>query len=103
VIPGQLVSIDDPAVVAPVLLSEADVGYPPAALQQEREGIVLVEALVDQTGTVLEARVLEASVPGIGFEKAAVEKVLKNRYRPATKRGVPVRVRTRVPVRFRMP
>ena len=101
VVPGQLVDIDDPDVTRPELL---DVGppvrYPPGARLLKRGSLVMVEALVSEDGSVLEAKAVQSSVGGMGFETAAEQKVQGGRYRPATKDGVPVRVRIRVPVRF---
>jgi serine/threonine-protein kinase len=100
--PGDLVEAEDPAVTLPVFLSGRPVGYPPAAERLQREGTVVVEALVDETGTVTEVRVVEPSVPGMGFEAAAIRQVMSRRYRPATKDGVPVRIWIRIRVNFRL-
>jgi serine/threonine-protein kinase len=100
--PGDLVGASDPAVTLPVFVSGRPVGYPPAAERLQREGTVVVEALVDETGAVVEVKVVEPSVPGMGFEAAAIRQVTSRRYRPATKDGVPVQVWIRVRVNFRL-
>jgi TonB family protein len=98
--PGELVGAD-PDVVAPTLLREGPpVPYPPAARGLERGVRVVVEALVSEDGSVLEARAIESSVAGMGFEQAAERRVKGCLYRPATKEGTPVRVRLRVPAEF---
>jgi TonB family protein len=94
---GDLVDVADPAVSPPVFLSETPVVYPEIAWRVSREGTVLLEALVDETGAVVETRVVESSEPGFGFEKAAIRQVESRRYRPATKSGV--RVRVWIPIR----
>ena len=98
--PGDLVEAEDPAVTPPVFLSEQSPRYPPAALALQREGSVLVEALVDETGSVLETKVVESTVAGVGFEDAAIRQVKSRRYRPATKNGVPVRLWILIRVNF---
>jgi TonB family protein len=104
VVPGQLVDLDDPDVASPERVNEgAMVRYPEAAARRGLSAVVIVEALVGEDGRVLEARALESSVTGVGFEAAAERQVAGHRYRPATKSGVPVRVRMRVAVRFTPP
>lgn len=95
------VDADDAEVVPPTLLREGPlVPYPPAAMSHERGARVVVEALVGEDGRVLQARALESSVTGVGFEAAAERRVGGRLYRPATKEGEPIRVRIRVPVEF---
>jgi TonB family protein len=94
---GELVDVADPAVTAPVFLSETPVVYPEIASRVGREGTVLLEALVDEEGVVVETKILESSDPGFGFERAAIRQVESRRYRPATKNGV--RVRVWIPIR----
>ena len=89
--------------IARILFLEGrPVGYPPAAERLRREGTVVVEALIDETGAVSGVEVVERSVPGMGFEAAAIRQVMSRRYRPATKDGVPVRVRIRIRVNFKL-
>ncbi|MCG6928774.1 MAG: energy transducer TonB [Acidobacteria bacterium] len=95
---GELVDVEDPEVVPPILLSEGPSVPSPTA--ESGDVRVLVEALVDESGRVLETRTLETSVGGRGFEEAAEQRVAGRLYRPATRRGEPVRVRIRVPVEF---
>lgn len=100
--PGDLVEASDETVTLPVFLNGRPVGYPPAAERLQREGSVVLEALVDETGAVKEVKVIEASVPGLGFEAAAIRQVMSRRYRPATKDRVPVRVWIRIRVNFKL-
>ena len=46
---------------------------------------------------------MRATPRGMGFEDAATSYVKSRRYQPATKGGVPVRVRVEVAVEFRRP
>jgi len=97
---GALVDAGDPELVAPVLVHERRVSYPPAAQRAHQEASVVVEALVDEKGGVVEAFVVEPSGFRLGFEEAAIAQVKGRRYQAGTKRGVPVKVRVRVRVNF---
>jgi protein TonB len=101
--PGALVDLTDPGVTRPVVVAQGQPRYPPLALQRGIEGTVVVSVLVDETGAVAEASVVRASPRGLGFEDAATRYVRSRRYQPATKGGVPVRVRIEVAVEFRKP
>jgi len=62
--------------------------YPPDALRARIRGIVALEVLVSEKGLPLEVRVVRAARAGL--TEAAVESVRQWRFRPATRRGVPV-------------
>lgn len=55
--------------------------YPLRALQQRREGRVLVEFTIGPTGAVLDPRVIRAEPAGV-FDEAALEAVSRWRYSP---------------------
>ena len=99
--PDGVADVHDPEVVQPTLLREGPpLRYPAGARRPGDRVRVVVEALVGEDGRVLETRTVESSVTGSGFEEAAERWVEAGLYRPATSRGVPVRVRIRVPVEF---
>jgi len=81
----------------PVVVRMVRPAYPELAVQAELEGTVLVRIGVDTRGDVVEAAVIK-SVPGL--DEAAVDAVLRWKFRPATQGGTPVAVRIVVPVRF---
>jgi hypothetical protein len=58
---------------------------------------------VDETGRVTEIALVRSSAPGLGFEDAAMRQLHSRVYRPATKQGVPVKVRLPITVEFRLP
>jgi TonB family protein len=86
-----------------VPVTEARLRYPPLALERRLSGTVWLNALVDETGAVVEASVVRASPRGLSFEDAAARWVRTRVYRPATKQGVPVRVWLPIVVEFRLP
>lgn len=83
----------------PVAVGTPRLEYPPVALRQRIEGVVDLEADIDESGRVSAARVV-SGVPELN--KAALRSVLAQSYRPAQRAGRPVRVSLPVRVRFRL-
>jgi len=100
---GAMVDVNDPGLTRPVPVTQTRPRYPPLALERRLSGTVWLEALVDETGAVVEVSLVRASPRGLGFEDAATRYVRTRVYRPATKQGVPVRVRLPIVVEFRHP
>ena len=90
-------------VIAPAVIFREQPGYPSRAQAMQVEGVVEAEALVGIDGGVEEVRILNSSRKGVGFENATEEAIMKWRFKPATKRGVKVRmwVSIRIPFRLR--
>jgi TonB family protein len=67
------------------------------------DGLVDAEALVGINGVVEDVRIVNVSRKKVGFEEATETAIMKWRYKPATKKGVKVRmwVPIRVPFRLR--
>jgi TonB family protein len=76
--------------------------YPPAAERMGVSGEVAAEALIGIDGTVEEVRITRVEGRDFGFEKATEEAIYKWRYKPATKKGVKVRVWVTIRVPFRL-
>ena len=73
------------------------------ARQMKLTGVVDLKALVGIDGSVEEIRISNVSPKNVGFEDAT-EKAIKNwRYKPATKKGVKVRMWVSIRVPFRDP
>jgi TonB family protein len=99
-----VVAADDPGLTPPVVVSQSCPGYPPRlALERRLSGAVRLNAVVDETGAVVEVSRVRASPPGLGFEEAATRCVLSRVYRPGTKQDVPVRVRLPIRIEFHPP
>jgi protein TonB len=81
----------------PQKLNEVNPAYPPIAMQAHIEGIVIIEATINESGNVVNARVLR-SVPLL--DQAAVEAVKQWRYTPSMLNGSPVPVIMTVTVNF---
>ncbi len=99
---GELVA-PGPDVTPPALIKRVDPKYPPVARQLRYSGEVQLMVLVGPDGSVEKVRILRCTRPGVGFEKAAEEAVKQWRYKPATKKGVKVRMwqRLRIPFQTR--
>ena len=73
--------------------------YPVLAVQARIQGTVILEATISELGSVEDLRVIEGHPLLIG---RALEAVRQWRYKPTVLNGVPVRVVTRITVRFNM-
>ena len=95
----------DPAVRPPGLISEDPVPYPARAIPRRITAVVVVHALVDETGKVIETTVIQPSgqPPEYGFDQAAINRVRGRKYRPARRDDVPVPIWVNVRVEFRPP
>jgi protein TonB len=71
--------------------------YPPIAIQAKRDGTVVLEAVIDETGTVRDVTVLR-SVPLL--DRAAIDAVRQWRYSPTKLNGIPVAIIMTVTVTF---
>jgi len=81
----------------PRLISSSPATYPPNARRQRVQGEVVMDALVDETGKVVETKVISGPV---ALQSAAREAVRSWRYAPARLNGDPIPVHTTVNVRF---
>jgi protein TonB len=86
----------------PVPISQTRPDYPPLARVRGIEGLVVVEAVVDQRGFIVPSRLRVAeSVPFL--DEAALRAVERWRFKPGRDRnGDTVRVLVQVPIRFRL-
>ena len=85
--------------VSPVLVYEVKAVYPPEARAEKLEGTVTVEAIVDTTGSVYEARVVDSIK---GLDQAALDAVKQWRFQPALLNGEPVAVVCSIEISFRL-
>jgi TonB family protein len=79
------------------LISSPPAVYPPSARAQRVQGVVILEALVDATGKVVETKIILGHPL---LQEAAKAALLSWRYQPARLNGVPVGTRTKVSLRF---
>lgn len=74
--------------------------YPEIAKRAGVQGRVYVKAFVDESGTVKKAEVIKGI--GAGCDEAAIDAVLKTRFKPGKQRGKPVRVQVSIPILFKL-
>lgn len=75
--------------------------YPDIARRAGIEGRVIIQFVVDETGTVRDPIVLR-SAGGGGLDEAAIEAIQKVSFTPGMQRGRPVKVQMTQPVIFRL-
>ncbi len=81
----------------PVSIPEAE--YPEAVRKARIEGLVVVEALVDLDGSVLDTRILRRSRNG-SLDQAALAAARKAKFSPAMARALPALKWVAIPYRF---
>jgi protein TonB len=92
---GPVTEYDRP----PRLLRQVKPVYPHAAFVARLEGAVLVEIVIDASGRVAQARIVESDPL---FDAAALAAVRQWVFAPAIRRGRPVETVAFAPVRFRI-
>jgi TonB family protein len=88
---GELVG-PGPGVLEPKLVGPPKIVYPAIAREQRVSGKVIVLVLVDESGSVAEARLQQTIPTRSGVNEAVLEGVRQARFHPATKYGVPVKM-----------
>jgi len=72
---------------APALVKRVEPKYPPMALAARIEGLVILEALVNEDGLVDDVRVLRSGGAGGVFDRAAMAAVRQWQYSPLMLNG----------------
>ena len=85
-----------------MLVTQSKIEYPPIARTQRLAGTVIISALVDEQGNVVEARVIRGAPVNTGFNQAALDNVKKRKYKPATRDGKPGRAWVAIQVDFKL-
>ena len=87
-------------VKAPVIVSKVEPVYPEEARAARVSGIVILEVVIDKTGSVRDAVVLKP-LP-FGMDKAAIDAVKQWKFKPGTLNGMPVDVIFNLTVNFKL-
>lgn len=85
----------------PQILRKVEPIYPFAAKKNGIEGSVTIKFIVDSDGNVVEPKVAEADPPDI-FDEAALNAIMKFKFKPAIKNGRPVDVIVLAPMKFEL-
>jgi TonB family protein len=77
-----------PAMSPPILVTQAQAVYPESAVAERLEATVDVEAVIDEHGAVLRARVVTPQ--GHGFDEAAIDAVKHSTFEPGRSGETPI-------------
>jgi len=87
-------------ITPPAVLSKVDPEYSEEARKARYSGAVMLSIVVNTDGRAGSISVVRSL--GMGLDQKAIEAVQQWRFRPATNKGVPVRVRAQIEVNFRL-
>lgn len=82
-----------------------NIKYPVIARENNVEGLVVIQFVVEKNGTISNARVAKDIGAGCGKEALRVVEMMNNmptKWSPGKQRGRPVKVEFTLPVRFRL-
>jgi periplasmic protein TonB len=82
----------------PKIIQNATLGYPSQAKKRNLEATVILEADIDETGSVEEVRVVKPA--GFGFDEAAAKYIRESKFSPAYVGDRSVAVVMRIAVQF---
>lgn len=87
--------------ILPEMIYEETPLYPEEAKEKKLEGIVYIKALIDKSGTVVDAKVSKTCGTEL-LDKAALAAAYKCKYKPAVQKGKPVAVWVTYKVEFKL-
>jgi len=79
---------------------QSKIKYPDEAKQNGVEGKVFIQAFIDETGNVVEAKVIKGA--GYGLDEAALEAVKQTKFTSGKQEGKPVKVQVTIPIVFKL-
>lgn len=97
---GRARRVDGVEVLEPKLIESTQPAYPEMARKNRTQGVVVVDALIDERGVVQEVHVVRGQPDGLS--EAAVAAVRTWRFEPATIEGKPVAVEYSLTISFRL-
>ena len=80
---------------------QTNVHYPDSARDQEIQGKVYVTFVVDTTGNVIDVSIIRGVHPLLDKEALRVVKAMP-KWKPATQKGKPVKVKQNLPINFKL-
>jgi|GEM_PF-324364 len=79
---------------------QRNIVYPAIAQEGGVEGMVVVQASIDEKGNVTKCTIARG-IPNTGLDEAAINAVKKTHFKPATLKGKPVEVTISIPINFK--
>ena len=98
---GDLVPLEL-AETPPEVVKKVEAAYPAWARLSGLEPTVIIDSLVSETGKVVKTRIIEGAKNAAGFNQAAEQAVRLWKFRPATIKGLRVKVWLPVSVQFKV-
>jgi protein TonB len=99
--PTYFVAVEEmPEPIGGIKAIQEKIVYPEIAKRAGVEGKVYVLAFVDESGTVTKVQLIKGI--GAGCDEAALDAVLKTKFKPGKQRGKPVKVQVSVPIIFKL-
>jgi protein TonB len=92
---------DPPEPIGGYSTIQKNVVYPEIAMEAGIEGMVIVQAFVNDKGRVTETVILKG-IPNTGLNEAAADAIRRTRFKPAMQRDRKVGVWISIPVNFRL-
>jgi TonB family protein len=89
-------------ITSPKVKEIVEATYTPAAMQAKIQGVVRVEMVVLEDGTVARARVVESLDKTFGLDESALAAALKTKFEPGTLNGQAVPVVATMTLEFRL-
>ena len=87
-----------PEIIGGITAIQEKVHYTEIAKRSGIEGEVIIEAIVNEVGDVIDAKVIKGL--GGGLNEVSLNAVISTRFKPGLQRGKPVKVRITIPIKF---
>ena len=84
----------------PAILRKSPVTWSRTAILSRRKGVVVLQATVNAKGLVEDVTILRADHEGFGIPQAVMDAVMKYRFKPGSKNGVPVKTHFSISARY---
>lgn len=95
------IAVDEmPVPIGGLYAIQSKIKYPEEAKRNGIEGRVFIQAFIDETGNVADAKVIK--VVGHGLDEAALEAVKQTKFTPGKQKGEPVKVQVSIPIQFKL-
>ena len=80
----------------------SNIRYPQEALEKRAEGTAYIKFIVDEQGNVMSAETIEGRELGHGLDEEAIRVIKGSKWTPAKQRGIVVKQRKILPVKFKL-
>ena len=89
-----------PKIIGGIGAIQSKVQYTELAKRMDVEGTIYVEAVINEEGKVIEAKIIKGLFPDL--DEMSLNAVKSTLFKPGKQRGKPVKVRISIPIKFRL-